>query len=166
LTHSGLADGLTAAEARLLLKDAGSDVPTKTVPRTVPDHVGGMAVFAYGAWSGVDGGLPLESVAAQIGADDREVLGQDWGDAVPHDVGLWKPVQEQQRRATVLAKEEDGRLANDNLARFKAFEHVELRESDAVRIGFDYRLIDRLAIRVCGPCPSLTFAASSFLISG
>ena len=48
---------------------------------------------------GVARRLRAVAVAAQVGGDDREALGEPRRDLVPHDVGLRVAVQEQQRRA-------------------------------------------------------------------
>ncbi|MNR41524.1 hypothetical protein D3C85_1599190 [compost metagenome] len=46
----------------------------------------------------IGGRLAAVAVAAQVGGDHGEMLGQLFGDLVPDDVGLRVPVQQQQAR--------------------------------------------------------------------
>jgi hypothetical protein len=57
------------------------------------------------------GRLRAVSVAAQVGGDDGEALGEPRRDLVPHEVRLRVAVKEQQRRAGAAADEVDLRLA-------------------------------------------------------
>jgi hypothetical protein len=47
--------------------------------------------------------LAAVAIAAQVGEDDRMILGEDRGDVVPHDVGLRVAVQQQDGRAALVA---------------------------------------------------------------
>ena len=52
--------------------------------------------------------LGAVAVAAQVGRDDREVLGEPRRDLVPHDVGQRVAVQQQQRRPVAAVAQVDG----------------------------------------------------------
>ena len=45
---------------------------------------------------GIAVGLTAVAIAAEVGDDDSEILGELGGDLVPHDVGLGVAVEEEQ----------------------------------------------------------------------
>ena len=70
---------------------AGQEEPFETeIGHDVDEHSRHLALRARRRWS-------APPVAGQIGRDDGEILCQGLGDCVPHRVGLWMAVQEQQR---------------------------------------------------------------------
>ena len=70
----------------------------RLVPRHGPLRVG-LVGRAAGRFAAV-------TVTAQVGEDDRMILGEDGGDVVPHDVSLRVTVQQQHRRAALVAADQ------------------------------------------------------------
>jgi len=67
--------------------------------RLIPRH----RALGVGVVGRAAGRLAAVAVPAQVGQDDRVILGEDRGDMVPHHVGLRVAVQQQHRRAALVA---------------------------------------------------------------
>ena len=67
--------------------------------------------------------LGTVAVAAEIGADEGEALGQDRGDAVPDRVGLRVAVQQEQGRPLPARTQEDLGAAGSDPVGGEALEH-------------------------------------------
>jgi hypothetical protein len=67
--------------------------------RLVPRH----RALGVGLMRRAAGRLAAVAVTAQVGQDDRMILGENRGDVVPHDVGLRVAVQQQHGRAALVA---------------------------------------------------------------
>jgi hypothetical protein len=66
-------------------------------------------------------GTAAAAIPAKIGADDRKVAGQQRRDATPHQVGLWKTVQQEERGSRAAATQKDRRLLCLKVDGFKIF---------------------------------------------
>jgi hypothetical protein len=67
--------------------------------RLVPRH----RALGVGLVRRAAGRLAAVAVTAQVGQDDRMILGENRGDVMPHDVGLRVAVQQQHGRAALIA---------------------------------------------------------------
>src|SRR5262249_51921795 len=74
------------------------------------DHVARHCSFCVGRMVSGRGWAAAAAIAAQIGADHLEAASQQGGDLAPHQVGLWKAVQQQERRARAARTNKDRRL--------------------------------------------------------
>ena len=87
------------------------------------DHVLRHRALGVGGVLRVGGRLAAVAVAAQVGADDGEALGQRRRHAVPHGVGLRIAVQEQERRPRAADPRPDRGLARCDVAHLETVEH-------------------------------------------
>jgi hypothetical protein len=86
-------------------------------------HVLGQG--SLGIWHMVWGGgrAAAASVAAKVGAHDREVMGKQRSNAVPHQVCLREAVQQEDRQPRAVESDEDGGLARVDLGGCEVFHH-------------------------------------------
>jgi hypothetical protein len=77
-------------------------------------------------------GILAAAVAAEVGADDREAMGQQARHAPLHHMSLREAVQQQDRRSGTGSAQEDGRLSSLDFDRLKTVQHPN-RQPAAVR---------------------------------
>src|SRR5262245_53483442 len=83
---------------------------------------------AFRIWGMVRGGgrAPTAPVATQVGTDDRTVAGKQRCDAAPHQVGLWKTVQQEERWPRPGPARQDAGLARLDLDSFEVVHHGKI----------------------------------------
>ena len=87
-------------------------------------HVLRHGALGIGRMVGVDGRAAAAAVAAQIGAHDRELAGEQRRDVAPHQVRLREAVQQEQRRPEARGAHEDGGIACVDLPAHETVEHA------------------------------------------
>jgi hypothetical protein len=94
----GVVEGQTVADQRpVVMADDGEPVVAQRGHQLA--HVGGHDPLGVALVARVAGRLVTVAVAAQVGADHGEPLGQRWRNRVPGDMGLRVAVQQDHRRA-------------------------------------------------------------------
>src|SRR5439155_18928361 len=94
------------------------------------------------------GRAPAAAVTAEVGADDREALGQEGRHAPPHQVSLWEAVQQQDRGSGTGSTREDAGLSGLNLGRLETLQHPgrhpKMRRRPASRGGWRLAIAYRM----------------------
>src|SRR5690349_631912 len=63
------------------------------------------------------------SIATEVGANYSELTSQEWCDRVPHQMGLWKAVQEQKRWPIAVPAHEYARFLGLDFSSLERIEH-------------------------------------------
>jgi hypothetical protein len=86
-------------------------------------HVPGHGPLGIGRVLGVGGRTAALPIAAKICGDHGEIAGQQRGDAAPHQMGLRKAMQQEERRPGAGGPQEDAGLPGLDLGGPEALHH-------------------------------------------
>jgi hypothetical protein len=93
----GMVPGHTVGNTATAIMAGNHEMPVTKLLHQL-DHIRRHGAFGIGGMCGIAVRGGAVAIAAQIGGNHRKMLGQFRGDPVPHHVGLWKAVKQQQRR--------------------------------------------------------------------
>jgi len=80
--------------------------------------------------------LGARAVAAQVGTDDGESVGEQRSDPSPHQMRLGKAVEQQQRRSAPTPARVDRRLADVDVDRLESFEGRIAHWAEALHLSY------------------------------
>ena len=129
-------DAVRMVESHAICEATAAIVPGDAEVRKPEPLHGDHHVSCHGPfciWRMVRGGdgTTAAPVAAKVGADDREIARKQRRDAAPHQVGLRKTVQQQDRRSGPGPAQENAGLAGFDFGSFELGHHSGTARSSA-----------------------------------